>query len=123
VQRKATPWPFGSVVSVDLYRQGLMTNLDRAALAAYCDSYGIWIRARRLLAKMGENAADGLLMKTAQGNVIQNTLIGIANKAKRDMMAYAEQFGMTPSARARVNAPPTLDDDPVMAYFARNPRD
>jgi P27 family predicted phage terminase small subunit len=100
-----------------------MTHIDRMALAAYCDSCGIWIRTRRLLAKMGEDGADGLLTKTAQGNVIQNPLIGIANKAKRDMMAYAEQFGMTPSARARVNAPPPSDHDPVLKYFTRNPRD
>jgi P27 family predicted phage terminase small subunit len=103
--------------SVDLYRMGLLTHIDRMALAAYCDSCGIFIRARRLLTKMGEDGTDGLLTKTAQGNVIQNPLIGIANKAKRDMMAYAEQFGMTPSARARVNAPPPSDHDPVMKYF------
>ena len=89
-------------VSLDLHRLGLMTHIDRAALAAYCDSYGLWIRTRRLLAKIGEDGADGLLTKTVQGNVIQNPLIGIVNKAKRDMMAYAEQFGMTPSSRARL---------------------
>lgn len=69
---------------------------------------------------MGEDGADGLLTKTAQGNVIQNPLIGIANKAKRDMMAYAEQFGMIPSARSRVSAPPPPVGDPAQKYFDRN---
>jgi P27 family predicted phage terminase small subunit len=110
-------------VAPELFSLGILTKLDRAALAAYCDSYGLWIRARRLLAKMGEDGADSLLVKTAQGNVIQHPLIGLANKAKRDMMAYATEFGMTPSSRARVNAPPASDHDPALKYFTRNPRD
>jgi P27 family predicted phage terminase small subunit len=110
--------------SVDLYRMGLLTHIDRMALAAYCDSCGIFIRARRLLAKLGEDGADGLLIKTAQGNLIQNPLIGIANKAKRDMMAYAAEFGMTPSARARVNGSAASEkNDPVAKYFPHSARD
>jgi P27 family predicted phage terminase small subunit len=111
-------------VSLDLHRLGLMTHIDRAALAAYCDSYGLWIRTRRLLAKIGEDGADGLLTKTVQGNIIQNPLIGIANKAKRDMMAYAEQFGITPSSQARLSAPPPPDGrDLTEKYFSAGPRD
>jgi P27 family predicted phage terminase small subunit len=110
----------GGRLAPDLYRLGLMTNLDRAALAALCDSWGIWIRARRLLAKMGEDGADGLLTRATSGTVYQNPLIGICNKAKRDMMAYASEFGMTPSSRARLSAPPPPDHDPAMKYFTRD---
>lgn len=105
--------------SIDLYKLGLLTSLDRAAFAAYCDSWGILIRTRRLLAKMGEGGADGLLIKTAQGNLIQNPLIGIANKAKRDMVRYAAELGMTPSARARISVPAPTDGDPASKYFTR----
>ncbi len=98
---------WGRVCSA-LYAAGLMTELDRAALAAYCAAYGRWAQAERAInriaAKDKLNAA--LMIKTTSGNAIQNPLVGIANKAKADMVRYAAEFGMTPSARSRVNATP-----------------
>lgn len=96
---------WGRVVSV-LYAAGLMTELDRAALAAYCAAYGRWAQAERAINRMAAkdelNAA--LMIKTTNGNAVQNPLVGIANKAKSDMVRYASEFGMTPSARSRVEA-------------------
>lgn len=83
----------------------LVSSLDRAAFAAYCQAYGRWAQAERALAAMRErdpNAA-GLLVKTTGDNIIQNPLVGIANKAMADMVRYAAEFGMTPSARVRLN--------------------
>ncbi len=91
-------------VSAELHGLGLLTGVDRAALAAYAQAYGRWAAAERGLAKMA--AADpvtgGLLIKTTNGNAIQNPLVGIANKAAEAMVRYATEFGMTPSARGRV---------------------
>lgn len=97
---------WGRVCSV-LYAAGLMTELDRAALAAYCQSYGVWAQAERAIAKLQANGElNGLLMKTTNGNVIQHALIGVANKARGDVVKYSAEFGMTPSARSRVTATP-----------------
>ena len=49
-----------------------------------------------------DELTSGLMIKTTNGNAIQNPLIGTANKAARDMVRYASEFGLTPSARARV---------------------
>ena len=81
-----------------LYKVGLMTELDRGALAACCQAYGRWAEAERELALMN------LTVTTSNGNAIQNPLVGIANKAAADYVKYAVEFGMTPSARARVTA-------------------
>lgn len=87
-----------------------MTDVDRAALAAYCQSYGVWAQAERAIAKLQAGGElNGLLMKTTNGNVIQHALIGIANKARADVVRYAAEFGMTPSARSRVEANPPTD--------------
>ena len=98
---------WGRVCSA-LYAAGLMTELDRAALAAYAAAYGRWAQAERAINRMAAkdelNAA--LMIKTTSGNAIQNPLVGIANKAKADMVRYAAEFGMTPSARSRVTATP-----------------
>lgn len=90
-------------VCKELSALGLLSNLDRAALAAYSQAYGRWVKAERALAKMN-NDADGLVIQTKSGNMIQNPLVGVANKAMGDMMKYATEFGMTPSARTRINA-------------------
>jgi P27 family predicted phage terminase small subunit len=101
---------WGRVVST-LYRAGLMTEIDRAALAAYCQSYGRWAQAERALARMAEKDTlnSGLIVRTKNENAIQNPLVGIANKAKADVVRFAAEFGMTPSARSRVSANP--DDE------------
>ena len=108
-------------VSRELYEMGLLSRVDRAALAAYCQSYGRWHQAEASLKRMAENdqLTRGLLIKTTNGNAIQNPLVGISNKAAADMVRYAAEFGMTPSARSRINAePPQSDEDPTERFFA-----
>lgn len=92
-------------VAVWLHQIGLLSEVDRAALAAYAQSYGRWVQAENALAKMAERdqLTGGLMIKTSNGNAIQNPVVGIANKAAADMMRYATEFGMTPSARTRIS--------------------
>lgn len=91
-------------IVVELLALGILTHLDRGALAAYCQAYGRWSAAETALARMAERDAvtDGLIVKTKSGNLIQNPLVGAANKAMADMVRYAAEFGLTPSARTRV---------------------
>lgn len=95
---------WGRVMS-QLTKCGLMTEIDRAALAAYCQAYGRWVQAERALAEMAKRdlLTSGLLIKTTGGNAIQNPLVGTANKAMELMLKAAAEFGMTPSARSRIN--------------------
>lgn len=101
-----------------LYSAGLITELDAAALAAYCASYGRWAQAERALREGDDDENGGLVTRTATGNIIQNTLVGIANKAAADMVRYAVEFGMTPSARSKVIArAPDGKADPAQEFF------
>ena len=66
-----------------------------------------------------DQLTGGLMIKTSNGNAIQNPLVGTANKAAADMMRYAAEFGMTPSARSRLAAlPPEEGTDPADRFFA-----
>ena len=85
-------------MSGQLYRLGLMTRIDRAALAGYCQSYGRWVEAEK------EAVVHGLVVKTKSGNLIQNPYLGIANRALKQMHIFLIEFGMTPSSRTRVTA-------------------
>lgn len=109
---------WGRVIET-LFTAGLITTLDAAALAAYCQAYGRWAQAERALSRMAEKDPinKALMVKTVSGNAIQNPLVGIANKAKADCIRYAVEFGMTPSARAKVNAAPNEQENDQFTEF------
>lgn len=85
-------------ITEQLYQLGLLTEIDRAALAAYCQTYGRWAQAE------ADIATEGMTVETTNGNIIQSPLVGIANKALELMHKYLTEFGMTPSSRSRVAA-------------------
>ena len=86
-------------ISAILFNQGLLTNVDMACLAAYCQAYGRWAEAEAKLKK-----SKTLLIKTTSGNIIQNPLLGVANTAMKLMLQSLTEFGMTPSARSKVTS-------------------
>lgn len=106
-------------ISLKLHKCGLLTTIDRSVLAAYCQAYGRWVEAERVLADMARRdpVTRGLLIKTTNGNVIQNPMIGTANKAMSDMVRYAVEFGMSPSARSRVRANLEKQEDDEERFF------
>lgn len=75
----------------------ILTELDRAALAAYCQAYGRWVEAER---KLHETP---MLLKLPSGYVQQNPWLTIANKQLELMHKYLTEFGLSPVARSRVS--------------------
>ena len=84
-------------VARTLHAMGVLTSIDRAALAAYCQAYGRWVEAEE---KLKETPA---LYKTASGYVQQSPWLTIANKQLELMGRYMTELGMTPAARSRVH--------------------
>jgi P27 family predicted phage terminase small subunit len=103
----------------ELYAAGLITKLDRSALAAYAQAFGRWERAERMLAELAEASpsSGGLTTVSAAVNPMMHPLLIIARQAQGDMMRYAAEIGLTPSARSRINATPE-EIDPNDKYFA-----
>ena len=112
---------WGRVASM-LYALRLLSDADIAALSAYCQAWATFKRATSALERMAaqDPVTQGLLVKTTNGNAIQNPLLGIANKAASDMVRFAAEFGMTPSARARINLGDSKapEADPAEQFFA-----
>jgi P27 family predicted phage terminase small subunit len=75
----------------------ILTELDRAALAAYCQAYGRWVEAERKLQE------TPMLLKLPSGYVQQNPWLTIANKQLELMHKYLTEFGLSPVARSRVS--------------------
>lgn len=83
---------------------GLYTEVDRAALAMYCQNWGIWVTAEIHLRDEGE------ILVTATGYHYPNPWRGLANKAQETMRRMFTEFGLTPSARSRLSMPQTVDE-------------
>ncbi len=93
-------------VSGELLKLGLLSEIDMAALSAYCQCFSRWAEAEEELKE------STLTIKTESGNVIQNPLVGIANKAMDKMIKCLVEFGMSPSSRSKVTAHlPDQDDE------------
>lgn len=97
-------------IASGLNAMGVLYAIDQQVLAAYCSAYSRWRSAEEALqervAKADGNKLAALIDRTANGTVIQNPLIGIANKAAGDMVRYAGEFGLSPVARARLAIDP-----------------
>lgn len=78
---------------------GLLTMVDRAALAGYCQAWGRWVAAETEITKTAE------VVLTAKKNAIQNPWLSIANRALEQMSKFLVEFGMSPSSRTRIHAP------------------
>jgi P27 family predicted phage terminase small subunit len=85
----------------ELSSLGLLTIVDRAALAAYCAVYARWADAEQKIEK------HGTVIKTVSGNAIQNPYVGVANRALDLMYKFQSEFGMTPSSRSRLSVSPS----------------
>src|SRR5438552_14304431 len=85
----------------------LLTNLDRAALAAYCGAYALWAEATAQIQKYGA------MIKSPTGFPIQPPYLAIANRQAEIMMRIASASGFTPASRTRIATPshePSLFD-------------
>jgi P27 family predicted phage terminase small subunit len=78
----------------------ILTNLDRAALAAYCGAYGMWAEATEAIQKFGT------MVKAPSGFPVQSPYVSIANRQAEIMMRIASEFGFTPASRSRISTPP-----------------
>ena len=87
-----------------LHDMGVVTIVDRAALAAYCQCYGRWVEAEEKM------QTTPMLLKTASGYVQQSPWLSIANKQLELMGRYMAELGLTPASRSRIT---TLDVAPV----------
>jgi P27 family predicted phage terminase small subunit len=89
----------------ELSKLNLLTHLDRAALAAYCNAYAMWVEAIEAIQKYGS------MVKSPNGYPVQSPYIAIANRQAEIMLRISAEFGFTPASRGRIAAPPAEQGD------------
>ncbi len=94
-------------IAGQLFAQGVLTSVDRGALAVCCQAWGRAVQAESALAELAEKdpSMHGLLIKTGRG-AVENPLVGIARRSMDLYLRGCAEFGMTPSSRSRIKAFP-----------------
>jgi len=87
----------------ELLRLDIVKAEDRAALAAYCETWATFVEATRRVQN------EGLTIKANQG-MLAHPAVGIARNTGKELRAWANQFGLTPSAENALQLPEVTDD-------------
>jgi P27 family predicted phage terminase small subunit len=114
----------------ELEQLGVLTKVDRAALAAYCHAFARWFEAEKRIRKFGviieepvvwrdKSLSGRLRVKVIGFRHKKNPAVTVSESAQKIMKAFLVEFGMTPSSRSRVRIekPPGGDEDPLDAFL------
>ena len=85
----------------------MLTEVDQAAFASYCQAYARWKEAEEFMTQ------HGTIVKTKSGYWQQVPQVSIAQTYLKIMNKIAEQFGLTPAARSRITAGADMKDAAV----------
>ena len=83
---------------------GLLTEMDTTALEMMCLHYATAVQAERLIRR------EGLVTTGVRGGLVKHPAVQILRDSSTAFRQYAEQFGLTPSSRARIELP--MPDEP-----------
>ena len=92
-------------MSKQLEQLGILTEIDMAAFAGYCQAYARWKEAEEFITQ------HGTIVKTPSGYWQQVPQVSIAQTYLKIMNKFCEQFGLTPSARSRIVADTAEDKE------------
>ncbi|MES2972399.1 MAG: phage terminase small subunit P27 family [Pseudomonadota bacterium] len=111
-------------ITPHLLAAGLITQLDRAALAAYCQAWGEWaVLEKRVKEMMSTKGADGLIDVTPSGYKQVSAMAQARDRALDRMLRFAKEFGLTPASRIQSTtgqqlALPGVPDDPMENFLS-----
>jgi len=83
----------------ELVRLGLLTELDQAQFASYCMAVSRWKRAEKAL-------VVALTRMTPSGRRVAKVQLAIAKSEREMVHKLAQEFGLSPAARSRLNSNP-----------------
>lgn len=94
-------------IAPELEAMGLLTRIDMAMFAAYCQSYARWRQA--------EEAVGEAINRDEEPSGWENA----ARQRQKEMVACAKEFGFTPVSRAKVSITKDADEDEFEKLLSR----
>ena len=98
---------------------GLITRVDLGSFHSLCSWYGIFreaedlVRAKGLEVEEDVYSAKGELVGT---KTITNPMIAVMDKAQKNYLAMAKEFGVTPTSRAALSFEAKKESDPFSDF-------
>jgi len=89
---------------------GILDEVDRGALAAYCLTWSQFYRAVKTVRKEGET------FKTPAGYIQQHPAVAIINASRGALLKFYAQFGLSPSGRVGLGNKEESIKDPLTAF-------
>jgi len=100
-------------IAKKLFELGLLTEVDRAALAMYCTTWARYVRAEEELARVDAE----WVASTDKGYEHQSAWLQVSNQAMKLMRALLAEFGMSPSSRSRVTITKEEESNPFEDFL------
>jgi P27 family predicted phage terminase small subunit len=88
-----------------LAQMGVLYESDGDALAAYCEAVSRHAAASKMV------QAEGILVEGRNGLLVKNPAVQVARDAEATIKSFAQEFGLTPSARTRIKVDRADGDD------------
>lgn len=110
-----------------LDQAGLLTQVDHAQLAMYCQAYSRWRLAEKKIQEAAEKDEKGcgLVGRSKNGFEQMSYWLVISNKAQEQLAKYLGEFGLSPVARARAKVGAAQGDlfgnDPLSGFLKAAP--
>lgn len=89
----------------ELARLDLLKEIDRSALTAYCLTWDRLVQAQQQIQKDGS-----VLAENSQGRV-RHPAVAVLEAASKELRAWAGEFGLTPSAEAKLGRQESSDGE------------
>ena len=92
-----------------LSNSGIISQLDRAVFAAYCQCFSRWAHAERQINEFG------VVVLSPKGVPVVSPWVAVASAAQQAMLRAAAEMGMTPTARSRISVAKAAPANPFEA--------
>lgn len=91
--------PYWSQIRTKLVKAGIANDLDREALIMLCENWATLLEATDGLRK------HGIVVKGRHGYPVKSPYLTVINQAQERVAKLLVEFGMTASARTRIQVP------------------
>ncbi len=86
-----------------LLQLGVLTEIDRTALSAYCMAYSRWVQCEEIISAKGLTYMTKTGLQARPEITMQQKYLGI-------IRVFCAEFGLTPSSRSRMSVPTAAVD-------------
>ena len=98
----------------ELIRVGVLARVDRAILVGYCESWAMFTNAQRMVHD------KGIIQTSKEGVHRPAAHVRVLNDARSAFLKFAQELGLSPSARVRLTCKVSPDADPLGAFTRKS---